>query len=46
MIFPNKSISMHGICKKKFDLYNKCVVAVIAAIAFCILFLIAMQMGA
>lgn len=34
------------ICKKKFDLYNKCVVAVIAAIAFCILFLIAMQMGA
>ncbi len=34
------------ICKEKFDLYNKCVVAVIAAIAFCILFLIAMQMGA
>ena len=34
------------ICKKKFDLCNKCVVAVIAAIAFCILFLIAMQMGA
>ena len=34
------------ICKKKFDLYNKCVMAVIAAIAFCILFLIAMQMGA
>lgn len=34
------------ICKKKFDLYNKCVVAVIAAIAFCILFLIVMQMGA
>lgn len=34
------------ICKKKFDLYNKCVLAVIAAIAFCILFLIAMQMGA
>lgn len=34
------------ICKKKFYLYNKCVVAVIAAIAFCILFLIAMQMGA
>ena len=34
------------ICKKKFDLYNKCVMAVIAAIVFCILFLIAMQMGA
>lgn len=34
------------ICKKKFDLYNKCVVAVIAAIEFCLLFLIAMQMGA
>lgn len=34
------------ICKKKFDLYNKCVMAVIAAIAFCILFLITMQMGA
>lgn len=33
------------ICKKKFDLYNKCVIVVIAAIAFCILFLIAMQMG-
>ena len=33
------------ICKKKFDLYNKCVIAVIAAIVFCILFLIAMQLG-
>lgn len=34
------------ISKKKFDLYNKCVMAVIAAIVFCVLFLIAMQLGA
>lgn len=49
-IDPNEfSKQIHSnacICKKKFDLYNKCVMAVIAAIVFCILFLIAMQMGA
>lgn len=44
--FPKQIHINACICKKKFDLYNKCVVAVIAAIAFCILFLIAMQMGA
>lgn len=34
------------ICEKKYKLYNKCVVASASAIAFCVLFLVLMMLGA